>query len=42
MRLDTKLTQTSVALLYKNDKWAETEIRETIPFTVAMNIIKIF
>ena len=27
----------SVALLYTNDKWAEKEIRETNPFTIATN-----
>jgi hypothetical protein len=30
----------SVALLYTNDKWAEREIRETTPFTIAINNIK--
>ena len=27
----------SVALLYTDDKWAEKEIRETSPFTIASN-----
>jgi hypothetical protein len=27
-----KINSTSVVLLYTNDKWAEKEIRETIPF----------
>jgi hypothetical protein len=30
----------SVAFLYTNDKQAEKEIRETIPFTIATNSIK--
>jgi hypothetical protein len=30
----------SVALLYTNDKWAKKEVRETLPFTIAMNNIK--
>ena len=30
----------SVAFLYTNDKWAEKENRETIPFTVVKNNIK--
>jgi hypothetical protein len=30
----------SVAFLYKNDKYAEKEIRETTPFTVVTNNIK--
>ena len=30
----------SVALLYTDDKWAEKEIRETSPFTIATNNIK--
>jgi hypothetical protein len=30
----------SVALLYTNDKQAEKEIRETIPFTIATKNIK--
>jgi hypothetical protein len=30
----------SLALLYINDKQAEKEIRETIPFTIATNNIK--
>jgi len=32
----------SVALLYKNNKWAEIETRETTPFTIALNSIKCF
>ena len=31
----------SVAFIYKNDKGAEKEIRETTPFTTATNNIKI-
>ena len=30
----------SVAILYIDDKWAEKEIRETSPFTIATNNIK--
>jgi predicted transcriptional regulator YheO len=30
----------SVAFLYTNDKWAEKEIREITPFTIATNNIK--
>jgi hypothetical protein len=30
----------SVAFLYRNDKQAEIEIRETTPFTIATNNIK--
>ena len=30
----------SVALLYTKDKWAEMEIKETIPFTIVMNSMK--
>jgi hypothetical protein len=30
----------SVVLLYINNKWAEKEIKEITPFTVAMNNIK--
>ena len=41
MQQDTRLTQKkSVALLYTDDKWAEKEIRETPPFTIATNSIK--
>jgi hypothetical protein len=29
-----------VALFHTNDKWAEKEIRETIPFTIAKKNIK--
>ena len=34
------LSQKKVALLYINGKWAEKEIRETPPFTIATNNIK--
>ena len=34
-------SQKSVALLYTNGKWAEKEIREIIPSTIATNNIKI-
>ena len=37
--LDIKLTQ-SVALLYKNYKQAQKEIREMAPFTIIINNIK--
>jgi hypothetical protein len=30
----------SVAFLYSEDKWAEKEIRETIPFKIVTNNIK--
>jgi hypothetical protein len=30
----------SLAFLYTNDKQAEKEVRETIPFTIATNSIK--
>ena len=41
MQQATRLTQKkSVALLYTDDKWAEKEIRETSPFTIATNSIK--
>jgi hypothetical protein len=33
-------SKSSVVLLYTNDKWAEKEIRETTPFTIATNNIK--
>ena len=33
-------SKTSVALLYTDDKWAEKEIREISPFTIAINSIK--
>ncbi|KAL6087106.1 hypothetical protein STEG23_036796 [Scotinomys teguina] len=33
-------TKKLVALLYTNDKWAEKEVRETSPFTIATNDIK--
>lgn len=35
-----KVTQKSVAFLYRNDKWAEKEIMETMPFTIDKNNIK--
>ena len=35
MYQDAKLTQKLVAFLYTNDNWAEKEIRETSPFTIA-------
>jgi hypothetical protein len=36
-----KLTQINQkSLLYRNDKWAEKEIRETAPFTIATKNIK--
>ena len=38
--LDARSTQQSVVLLYKNDKGAEKEIRETSPFTTATNNMK--
>jgi hypothetical protein len=34
------LTQISVALLYRNNKQTEKEVRESIPFTVATNNMK--
>ena len=37
---DIKLTQKSLAFLYTNNKKAEREIKETIPFTIAMKRIK--
>ena len=41
MYQDTRLTQKiPVALLYTDDKWAEKEIRETSPSTIATNSIK--
>ena len=33
-------TQKSLALLYTNNETIEREIKETIPFTIAMKIIK--
>ena len=30
----------SVAFFYTSDKWAEKEVRETVPFTIAINNIK--
>ena len=32
----------SIPHLYTNDKWAEKEIKETTPFTVAINEYKLF
>ena len=42
MQQDTRLTKKkkSVALPYTEDTWAEKEIRETSPFTIAINSIK--
>ena len=41
MQQDTRLTQKKlVAFLYTNDKWAEKEIREISPFTIATNNIR--
>ena len=37
---DIKLTQKSLAFLYKNSEKMEREIKETIPFNIAMKIIK--
>ena len=37
---DIKLTQKSLAFLYTNTEKTETEIKETIPFTIAMKRIK--
>ena len=37
---DTKLTQKSFAFLYTNNEKTEREIKETIPFTIAMERIK--
>ena len=37
---DIKLTQKSLAFLYTNNEKIEREIKETIPFTIAMKIIK--
>ena len=33
-------TQKSLAFLYTNNEWREREIKETIPFTIAMKRIK--
>ena len=33
-------TQKSLAFLYANDEKSEREIKETIPFTITMKIIK--
>ena len=35
-------TQKSLAFLYTNNEKTEREIKETIPFTIAMKIIKYF
>ena len=40
--IQDQLKKKSVALLYTNDKEAEKEIRETLPFTIAINNIKYF
>ena len=40
MQQDTRLTQKHQQPLYTDDKWAEKEIRETVPFTIATNNIK--
>jgi hypothetical protein len=40
MLLNRKLTKKSVTLFYTNDKYAEKEIREITPFTIAINNIK--
>ena len=37
---DIKLTQKSLAFLYTNNEKTEREIKETIPLTIAMKIIK--
>ena len=37
---DIKLTQKSLAFLYTNNEKTEREIKETIPFTIAMKRIK--
>ena len=37
---DIKLTQKSLAFLYTNNERIEREIKETIPFTIAMKTIK--
>ena len=37
---DTKLIQKSLAFLYTNNEKTEREIKETIPFTIAMKRIK--
>ena len=37
---DIKLIQKSLAFLYTNNEKAEREIKETIPFTIAMKRIK--
>ena len=39
---DIKLTQQSLAFLYTNNEKTEGEIKETIPFTIAMKRIKYF
>ena len=42
MQRDTRVTKKiiSAALLYKDDKWSEKEIREASPFTIATNSTK--
>ena len=37
---DIKLTHKSLAFLYTNNEKTEREIKETIPFTIAIKIIK--
>ena len=37
---DVTLTQKSLAVLYTNNEKTEREIKETIPFTIAMKRIK--
>ena len=37
---DIRLTQKSLAFLYTNNEKTEREIKETIPFTIAMKRIK--
>ena len=37
---DIRLTQKSLAFLYTNNEKTEREIKETIPFTIATEIIK--
>ena len=37
---DIKLTQKSLAFLYTNNEKTERKIKETIPFTIAINRIK--
>ena len=39
---DRKLTHKSLVFLYTNNEKTEREIKETIPFTIAMKIVKYF